>query len=233
MNPNIWDFVGTLGTTLNYSITIPPIEIFKDVPMTHKWLKAGILEEDSKVILPVTGTPQGGVVSAVLANIYLHFVLDLWIEKVIKPSCDGDVMLMRYADDYVCCFQYHRDLQELRRDIDGRLRKFNLELSKEKTRVIEFTRFETEKSETFTFLGFEYRWGLSRQNKPLVKMRTAKKKFKVALAAMGSWIKAERCKLGTAMIMEKLRAKLQGHYINRPIIELTLSCILCGFVLEI
>jgi group II intron reverse transcriptase/maturase len=180
--------------------------------LIRKWLKAGILEMDGKVILPVTGTPQGGVVSAVLANIYLHFALDLWFEKVIKPGCDGDVMLMRFADDYVCCFQYHRDLQEFRRVTDGRLRKFNLELSKEKTRVIEFTRFETEKSESFTFLGFEYRWGVSRENKPLVKMRTAKKKFKLALAAMGSWIKSERSKLGTAMIMEKLRAKLLGHY---------------------
>ena len=80
--------------------------------LIRKWLKAGILEEDGKVILPVTGTPQGGVVSAVLANIYLHFALDLWFEKVIKPGCDGDVMLMRFADDYVCCFQYHRDLKD-------------------------------------------------------------------------------------------------------------------------
>ena len=83
-------------------------------------------------------------------------------------------MLMRFADDYVCCFQYHRDLQKLRGDMGERLGKFKLELSKEKTRVIEFTRFETRKSETFTFLGFEYRWGLSRKGKPLVKMRTAK-----------------------------------------------------------
>lgn len=180
--------------------------------LIRKWLKAGILEEDGKVILPVTGTPQGGVVSAVLANIYLHFALDLWFEKVVKPRCDGDVMLMRFADDYVCCFQYHRDLQKLRRVIDRRLGKFNLELSAEKTRVIKFTRFETRTSETFTFLGFEYRWGLSRKNKPLVKMRTAKKKFKIALSAMQSWIKSERCRLGTVGIMEKLRAKLQGHY---------------------
>lgn len=180
--------------------------------LVRKWLKAGILEEDGKVILPVTGTPQGGVVSAVLANIYLHFVLDLWFEKVVKPRCDGDAMLMRFADDYVCCFQYHRDLQKLRRVIDRRLGKFNLELSREKTRVIKFTRFETKKSETFTFLGFEYRWGLSRKSKPLVQMRTAKKKFQIALSAMKSWIKSERCKLGTAVIMEKLRAKLQGHY---------------------
>jgi group II intron reverse transcriptase/maturase len=180
--------------------------------LIRKWLKAGILEEDGKVILPVTGTPQGGVVSAVLANIYLHFVLDLWFEKIVKPRCDGDALLMRFADDYVCCFQYHRDLQKLRRVIDKRLEKFNLELSKEKTRVIKFTRFETENSESFTFLGFEFRWGRSRKNKPLVKMRTAKKKFRMALTALREWIKSVRCKYGTAMIMEKLRAKLQGHF---------------------
>lgn len=178
----------------------------------RKWLKAGILEEDGKVILPVTGTPQGGVVSAVLANIYLHFVLDLWFEKIVKPCCDGDVLLMRFADDYVCCFQYHRDLQKMRRVIDKRLGKFSLELSKEKTRVVEFTRFETKNSKSFTFLGFEFRWGLSRKNKPLVKMRTAKKKFRIALAAMKEWIKKDRCIEGTAEIMEKLRAKLQGHF---------------------
>jgi RNA-directed DNA polymerase len=180
--------------------------------LIRKWLKAGILEEDKQVIFPVTGTPQGGVVSAVLANIYLHFVLDLWVEKVLKPRCDGDVLLMRFADDYVCCFQYHRDLQKLCRVMDERLEKFKLELSKEKTRVIKFTRFEAEKGESFTFLGFEFRWGLSRQNKPLVKMRTAKAKFRLALAAMKAWIRKERCQLGTAAIMEKLRAKLQGHF---------------------
>jgi len=182
------------------------------IGLIRKWLKAGILEEDGKVILPVTGTPQGGVVSAVLANIYLHYVLDLWFEKVVKPECGGDTLLMRFADDYVCCFQYHRDLQKLRRAIDGRLAKFNLELSKEKTRAIEFTRFETRNSNTFTFLGFEFRWGRSRKGKPLVKMRTAKKKFQMALAALTAWIKKERCRLGTAVIMTKLRAKLQGHF---------------------
>ena len=157
-------------------------------------------------------TPQGGVISAVLANIYLHFVLDLWFERIVKPRCEGDVLLMRFADDYVCCFQYHRDLQKLLRVIDKRLGKFNLELSKEKTRVIEFTRFETKKSKSFIFLGFEYCWGLSRKNKPLVKMRTAKKKFRTALRAMKEWIKIERCLEGTAEIMEMFRAKLQGHF---------------------
>jgi len=180
--------------------------------LIRKWLKAGIMEEDGKIILPVTGTPQGGVVSAVLANIYLHFVLDLWFEKVIRPCCDGDAMLMRFADDYVCCFQYHRDLQKLGRSIDERLAKFNLELSREKTRVIEFTRFETKSSDSFTFLGFEYRWELSRAGKPLVKMQTSEKKFRLALAAITTWIKEDRCKYGISIIMEKLRAKLQGHF---------------------
>jgi len=180
--------------------------------LIKKWLKAGILEEDAKVILPQTGTPQGGVISAVLANIYLHYVLDLWFEKIVKPGCEGDTMLMRFADDYVCCFQYHRDLCRLRGLMGKRLGKFKLELSETKTRVVEFTRFETRKSETFTFLGFEYRWGLSRKGKPLVKMRTAQQKFRVALKGITEWLRKDRCKLGTPMIMEKLRAKLQGHY---------------------
>ena len=120
-------------------------------------------------------------------------------------------MLIRFADDYVCCFQYHRDLRRFHQEIDGRLGKFNLELSKEKTRTIRFTRFITRNSETFTFLGFEYRWERSRQGKPLVKMRTSKKKFRQALSAIKSWVKGDRHK-GTVEIMESLRPKLQGHF---------------------
>ena len=85
------------------------IDDYAILGLIRKWLKAGILEEDGRVIYPVTGTPQGGVVSAVLANIYLHYALDLWFEKVVKPRCRGDAMLMRFADDFICCFQYHND----------------------------------------------------------------------------------------------------------------------------
>ena len=140
-----------------------------------------------------------------------RYALDLWFEKVVKACCDGDAMLMRFADDYVCCFQYHRDLQMFRRMIDGRLGKFKLQLSKEKTRTIKFTRFETENSESFTFLGFEYRWERSRTGNPLVKMRTSQKKFRQALSTIKEWVKRDRID-GTAEIMEALRAKLQGHY---------------------
>jgi hypothetical protein len=182
------------------------------IGLIRKWLKAGILEIDGKVISPVTGTPQGGVVSAVLANIYLHYVLDLWFEKIVKPRCGGDALLMRFADDYVCCFQYHRDLQNVKRDMGKRLGKFNLELSQEKTRIIKFTRFETRNSQSFVFLGFEFRWGLSKKNKPLVKMRTAKVKFRMALAALTKWIKIERFASDMVNIMDGLSAKLLGHF---------------------
>jgi group II intron reverse transcriptase/maturase len=180
--------------------------------LIRKWLKAGILEEDGRVMYPVTGTPQGGVVSAVLANIYLHYALDLWFEKVVKPRCRGDVYLTRFADDFVCCFQYHNDAKRFCSVLDKRLDKFELELSQEKTRKIKFTRFETENNNSFTFLGFEYRWGVGRTGKPLVKMRTSKKKFRAAIAAILKWIKEERSKLGTAALFTKLKQKLQGHW---------------------
>jgi group II intron reverse transcriptase/maturase len=180
--------------------------------LIRKWLKAGILEEDGQIIYPITGTPQGGVISAVLANIYLHYALDLWLERVVKPQCEGDVMLMRYADDFVCCFQLRRDCQRFYKALGLRLGKFKLELSAAKTRVIKFTRFDTKDNESFDFLGFEYRWATSRAGKPLMTMRTAKKKFKMALTAILSWIKEERCKMGTFDILGKLRQKLQGHW---------------------
>jgi len=177
-----------------------------------KWLKAGILEEDGRVIYPVTGTPQGGVISAVLANIYLHYALDLWFEKVVKPRCNGDVTLMRFADDFVCCFQYSEDERRFSKVLGKRLGKFELELSAEKTKVIKFTRFETKNNNAFTFLGFEFRWGQSRAGKPLMTMRTSKKKYRAALAAMASWLKKERSRLGTAALLTKLKQKLQGHW---------------------
>ena len=121
-------------------------------------------------------------------------------------------MLMRFADDFVCCFQYREDERRFSKVLGKRLGKFKLELSVEKTKVIMFTRFETENNSGFTFLGFEYRWGLSRAGKPLMTMRTSKQKFQAGMAAILSWLKKDRSKLGTTELFVKLKQKLQGHW---------------------
>ena len=116
------------------------------------------------------------------------------------------------ATHLVCCFQYREDERRFSKVLGKRLGKFKLTLSAKKTKVIRFTRFETENNNSFTFLGFEYRWGVSRAGKPLVTMRTSKQKFRAALAAILSWIKKDRSRLGTAELFIKLSQKLQGHW---------------------
>jgi retron-type reverse transcriptase len=97
--------------------------------LIQKWLKAGVLDTDGKVLHPVTGTPQGGSVSAILANVYLHYALDLWFQHVVKPRCRGEACLIRYADDFVCAFQYQDDAERFYQELGQRLGKFGLEWS--------------------------------------------------------------------------------------------------------
>ena len=180
------------------------------IRLIKKWLKAGILE-DNKVIHPLTGTPQGGIVSPVLSNIYLHYVLDLWFEKVIKPKSEGQAYICRYADDFVCAFQYRREAETFYDELNKRLGKFGLELSKEKTRVISFSRFRKEERTSFDFLGFEFRWKVSRKGNDIIGKKTSKKKYKQALSRFTEWIKKSRNKRIT-WIFKRLNMKLRGYY---------------------
>ena len=157
-----------------------------------KWLKAGILEPDGKVIHPVTGTPQGGIVSPILANVYLHYVLDLWFQKVVKKHCRGEACLIRYADDFVCRFQYQKDAERFYKAMGKRLEKFGLKLSVEKTKVTEFRRDQQPGKTSFDFLGFELRWGKDRDGKPHLKRRTSRKKLRKSLKNFTDWCKANR-----------------------------------------
>lgn len=179
--------------------------------LIRKWLKAGILEEDGKVHHPETGTPQGGLVSPVLANVYLHYALDLWFEKVVKKQCRGQAHLCRYADDFVAAFEYKEDAERFYRALRARLEKFDLSLSTEKTKVLRFSRFEDRGNSRFDFLGFEYSWGESRQGKRIVKLRTSRKKFKQALLNFGNWCRSYR---STALVelLQTLNLKLRGYY---------------------
>ena len=182
------------------------------VRLIGKWLKAGVLEDLNTVIHPVSGTPQGGVISPVLANIYLHHVLDIWFERKVKKHCKGEAFLIRYADDFVCAFRYKEDALRFYADqLPGRLAKFSLELSPEKTRLIKFSRFEPERGERFEFLGFEYRWESNRRGAPQVKRRTSRKRLRRAKTDLMEWIKKARS-FGLRSIMGTLTRKLRGHY---------------------
>ena len=181
------------------------------IRLIRKWLKARILEEDGKFIDPTTGTPQGGVVSAVLANIYLHYVLDLWFERIVKPRLQGEGMIIRYADDFVCAFQYESDAQRFYEVLPKRLGKFGLRVAPEKTRILRFSRFEPNGKNRFEFLGFEFRWGKSRSGKPIVKRRTAPTRMTQAIARFTEWIRKSRDKR-LPDLMRTLRAKYQGTW---------------------
>jgi group II intron reverse transcriptase/maturase len=176
-----------------------------------KWLKAGILDTDGKVIHPVTGTPQGGIVSPILANVYLHYVLDLWFEKVIKPKCNGSVYLCRYADDFVVLFQSQQEAEWFYRELSQRLGKFDLELAADKTHILSFSKFRITENSRFDFLGFEFRWGYNRQRKPQIKRRTSRQKLYKSIVALSQWCRAHR-DYPIREIFKNLNAKLRGYY---------------------
>ena len=181
------------------------------IALIRKWLKAGIMEPEGMVIHPATGTPQGGVVSPILANIYLHYVLDLWFEKKIKQKSEGRVYLCRYADDFVCLFQLSGDAEKFYRELPGRLGKFGLQLSEEKTRITRFSRHRIEENNRFDFLGFEFRWGIGKMGKPQIKRRTSKDKYRKSLVNFKDWCKANR-NLKIRELIAKLNKKLRGYY---------------------
>jgi RNA-directed DNA polymerase len=179
--------------------------------LIHKWLKAGILETDGQVVYPDTGTPQGGSVSPVLANIYLHYVLDLWFKLVVKSHSSGDMLIIRFADDFVCAFRYKEDAERFYRELPKRLEKFGLTVAADKTRLLRFSRFHPGMKQRFTFLGFELYWFADRQGEPRVMRRTAPKKLQAACRRIKAWIKENRHLKGRQFVIA-LNRRLRGHY---------------------
>jgi RNA-directed DNA polymerase len=182
------------------------------VGLIGKWLKAGVLEDLKTVIHPAAGTPQGGVVSPILANIYLHYALDVWFEEQVKPHCEGEAEIIRFADDFVCTFQLKADANRFYRiQLPQRMARFSLELAPEKTRLLRFSRFAIPEGNRFDFLGFDFRWGRNRNLKPQVKRRTSRKKLYKAMTDLTAWIKKNRHR-GLRPLMATLIRKLRGHY---------------------
>ena len=184
-----------------------------------KWLNAGVLE-DGALTRPGEGTPQGGVISPLLANVYLHYVLDEWFEREVRPRLIGRAYLVRYADDFIMGFELEEDARRVLAVLPKRFERYGLTLHPEKTRLVAFQRPNRPpdggsgsgpKPETFDLLGFTHYWAKSRKGYWVVKQKTARKRFTRALKRVAEWCRMNRHR-PIAEQHEKLSVKLRGHY---------------------
>ncbi len=186
--------------------------------LIRRFLKAGYFEA-GQIVATEQGTPQGGNLSPILSNIFLHYVLDLWFEKKVKPQARGVCHLVRYADDFICMVQYADDAQRIEQALRERFARFDLELHPEKTRVISFGRYEREnakqqnrRTNTFNFLGFTHYCDTSRRGKFIVGHKTSRKKFRMKCKEMNDWLRRIRNFKKAKEWWPILQAKLRGHY---------------------
>jgi group II intron reverse transcriptase/maturase len=181
-----------------------------------KWLKAGVLEA-SQLAYPDAGTPQGGVISPLLANIYLHEVLDKWFEHVVRPRMRGEAFLIRYADDFVMVFSNEMDARKVEEVLPKRLDRFGLAVHPEKTRLIRFlppgggSGGSGHPRLSFDLLSFTHYWGKSLKGNWVVKRKTAKDRLARALKAVGEWCRINRHN-DVADQYRTLVLKAKGHY---------------------
>ncbi len=186
--------------------------------LARKFLKAGVMEE-GEIQNSDTGTPQGGVISPLLANIYLHYVLDIWFARKIRPNAKGTMEMIRFCDDFVVCCESEQDAKEFLRSLEERFKEFGLSLSPEKTKMIKFGRKEWErwkkggeKPETFNFLGFTHYCATSRLGQFKFAHKTAKESLSRKLKATQEWIKQVSRQLPLDFWWPILKSKLRGHY---------------------
>ncbi len=185
--------------------------------LIRKWIQVGVIEE-GRLLVSETGTGQGQTISPLLANIYLHHVLDAWFENEVKPRLRGAAHEIRFADDAVLCFQYKRDAQRVMEVLPKRFAKYGLTIHPEKTRLLEFGRYAEEnakrrgkKPATFDFLGHTHVCARSRKGKFTVHVRTMKKRFRRGLTAIAEWCQENRHRPVEEQ-QKTLNAKLRGHY---------------------
>lgn len=175
----------------------------------NRFLISGYVE-DFKYYETDKGTPQGGLISPILANVYLHYVLDLWIMEAVKPKLKGEIYLVRYADDFIIMFQYENEAKLVYQELIKRLAKFGLEVEESKTRIIPFGRFKGT-NETFDFLGFMHYNGKTRNGKYTVGHKMSKKKRKAKQKNITKWIKENKTNKLKGLI-ETINRKLVGLY---------------------
>jgi RNA-directed DNA polymerase len=188
------------------------------ISLIRRWLKAGILE-DGEIHPNELGTPQGGSISVLLSNVYLHYVLDLWFERVVKPRLDGEAYLVRYIDDFVMCFQYRADALRFQAVLRQRLERFSLTLEPSKTKLVEFGRFAQQhaskrgrkRPETIYFLGFTLYCSRNLKGNFRVGLRTEKSRLRRSLTRLQELMRRMR-HLPLPEQVDNLNQVLRGHY---------------------
>jgi group II intron reverse transcriptase/maturase len=185
--------------------------------LLRKWINVGVIDE-GRLLVSETGTGQGQIISPLLANVYLHFVLDEWFEDEVKPRLKGKAFAIRYADDGLLCFERQDDAEKVLAVLPKRFAKYGLTLHPEKTRLVHFGRSALEKAEregtkpdTFDFLGFTHTGARSRRGKFTVKVKTMKKRLRRSLRAVSDWCRQHRHDAVAAQ-QKTLNAKMRGHY---------------------
>lgn len=207
------NFFGTIDHKLLEDILKEKIRDTKFMRYINRMFKSGILS-DGELKMSEEGVPQGSICSPILANIFAHYAIDTWIEKMVKPNCKGTVNLFRYADDAVICCQYAEDAKRIRQALVKRLDKFKLQLNEEKTKLVSFDKKLEQQGrtqETFDFLGFTFYLGKSKTGRTIPKLKTRAKTIKAKLTKVKEWIKKIRNKMTLTNIWRKFIAKLRGH----------------------
>jgi len=186
--------------------------------LIEKFLKAGYIDE-GKLVTTDTGTPQGSILSPMLANIFLHYVLDTWFETTVKSHVKGFCEIVRYADDFVCVVRYAEEARRIKREVEDRFNKYGLRIHPTKSRNISFGRFERKNAEaqnrrtnTFDFLGFTHYCDNSRKGNFKIGRKTSRKKYIAKCKEMNAWLKAIRNQVKTKDWWKILIAKLRGHF---------------------
>ncbi len=198
--------------------------------LISRMLKGGIME-DGLVRASEKGTPQGSILSPLLSNIYLHYVLDIWFSHRVKKQCRGEAYYFRFADDFLAGFQYKADAEDFENRLRNRLEGFGLEVAKEKTRCIEFGRFARanarrrgQKPEEFTFLGFTHYCGKTKKGYFKVKRRTSRKKFAQSLREFREWARKSRNVLRKGEMLRKAKIRVGGHLSYYAITDNSAKC---------
>jgi RNA-directed DNA polymerase len=207
------NFFGTIDLKIMEEILRKKIHDKTLMRYIIRMFKAGVLSKGD-LQMSDEGVPQGSVCSPVLANLFAHHTIDMWIEESVKPNCKGGVKIFRYADDFVICCQRKEDAKRIHDALGYRLAKFKLKMNEEKTKLVNFSKEEARRGnqqEAFDFLGFTFYLGRSRKGYVIPKVKTSGKKFRAKLKSIRVWAQTVRSKMNLESIWRIFKAKLRGH----------------------